>query len=92
MRTIKYFWLKRVNIIFGLILVIPFPGLTYLWLSGKLVQDPNEVGELVANYSNPGFLQFPIACSVLFFLAGVIALLYVFFRLDIDEVMPLRDA
>lgn len=86
MRNIKYFWLKRYNILFGIIFTVPIPLLTYFWLSGKLALDSKF--EHLNAWSNPGYLTFPIAICSLFFIAGAISLLYVFLKLDIDKVLP----
>lgn len=87
MRNVKYFWKKRLNILLGLLAVAPLPFFTYMWLRGGLAHE----NEILGSWTNPGFLSFPVSLSIIFFVGGLIALLYVFFRCDIDEVLPLKQ-
>lgn len=80
MRNLKYFWIKRFNILWGFLAI---------WLSGKLALHTN--GEMLDTWSNPGSLSFPIGISFVFFFGGLIALIYVFLRCDIDEVLPQKQ-
>jgi hypothetical protein len=86
MRNLKYFWIKRLNIFAGFLAIYPLPAFTYAWLTGKLAVHTNS--EALNAWSNPGLLSFPIAVSIISFVGGSIALLYVFLRCDIDEELP----
>ncbi|GAB1149853.1 hypothetical protein [Shewanella algae] len=89
MRNLKYFWIKRLNIFWGFLAVVPLPALTYAWLTGKFALHTNS--EMLNTWSSPGFLSFPIAISFILFVAGSIALLYVLLKCDIDDVLPQKQ-
>lgn len=90
MRTLKYFWLKRVNLFIGLFLVIPMPSLIYAWLTGGLALDVPSRFDLLSEWSNPGVLAFPLVVAIIGFIIGVITLLFVLLRCDLDQVLPLN--
>lgn len=90
MRTLKYFWLKRVNLLIGFMLLIPLPIMTFVWLDGGLSMHTES--QLINKWSNPGFLSAPIAMSIIGFIVGLIVLAYVLTRADIDEVLPINEA
>mgnify|MGYP000427456272 FL=1 len=89
MRTLKYFWLKRINLLLGLMLLIPLPTMTLVWLNGGLALHTES--QLINKWSNPGFLSAPIAMSIIGFIVGVIVLAFVLTKADIDEVLPLNN-
>ena len=87
-RTLKYYQLKKFNILLGLVLAVLHPGFVYAWLSGGLaINEAAKVSALYA-WSSPGMLSFPIAVAVLGFIVGVVMLLFVWFKADIDEILP----
>lgn len=89
-RTLKYYQLKKFDILIGLVLAILHPSFVYAWLSGGLaINEAAKVSVLYA-WSSPGMLSFPIALAVLGFIAGVMMLLFVWLKADIDEILPER--
>lgn len=87
-RTIKYYWIKKWVILFGLIFSSIFPLLTYAWLGGRLAIEGENIDPLLQQWSNPGMLSVPIFFSFISFFVGLLILLYVVFRCDIDDVLP----
>jgi len=75
--------------VIGLSLLLPFPFLTYIWLSGKLAIETNQAH--LHAWSNPGLLAAPIAISFMAFLIGILTLWYVLTLTDIDELIPTED-
>ena len=89
MRTLEYFWLKRMNLLIGFMLSIPLPAMTLIWSGGGFAMETES--QLVNNWSNPAFLPFPTAISILAFIVGLIVLAFVFTKADIDKVLPLNN-
>lgn len=89
-KTLKYYWLKKTNILIGLGLTIMLPALVYAWLSGGLALDSAIQDPMLQAWSNPGMLSFPIVVAVVGFIIGVMMLLWVFGGAgdSIDEVLP----
>ena len=89
MRTLEYFWLKRINLLLGFMLLIPLPTMTFVWLNGGLAMQTES--QLINKWSNPGFLSAPIAMSIIGFIVGVIVLAFVLIKADIDKVLQFND-
>jgi hypothetical protein len=90
MRTLKYFWLKRINLLIGFMLSIQLPAMTLIWAGGDLAMETES--QLVNDWSNPAFLPFPTAISIIAFIVGLIVLAFVFTKADIDKVLPFNNA